>query len=112
MSSGSLDPTGFGEQVSGPPLGVLEPGPVWHASVQALTTPTAWRLAERALEGAGDAALGEWRDRGERVVHIRRRLTDAERGGLGVRDVRGEPEERERMRALLRDVPQLRGIIG
>lgn len=75
----------------------------------------AWAMAERALQGVGDVALGEWRERGRSgVVHLRRRLTDAERaaaGGLGVRDIRGSDEERDRLAALLRDVPQLRGVL-
>jgi hypothetical protein len=73
-------------------------------------------MAERALSGVGDAAVGEWRERGHNsVVHLRRRLSDAERaalGGLDVRDVRGSDEERSRIRALLRDAPQLRKVIG
>jgi hypothetical protein len=72
-------------------------------------------MAELALRGVGDASLGEWRERGRSsVVHLRRRLSDAEReaaGGLGVRDVRGTIEERRRLRALLRDAPYLRDVI-
>src|SRR4051794_9851708 len=91
-------------------------GPVWHASASALTTPTAWSMAERALEGVGDAQLGEWREHGNHgIVHIRRRLSDAERealGGLGVTDIRGTDEERNRLLALLRDAPHLRPIVA
>lgn len=91
-------------------------GPVWHASASAINAATAWGMAERALQGVGDAALGEWRERGHRgVVHIRRRLTAAEReaaGGLGVRDIRGSAEERMRLGALLRDAPHLRGLLA
>jgi hypothetical protein len=72
-------------------------------------------MAEKALAGVGDPALGEWRERGHGgVMHLRRRLSDAERaaaGNLGVRDIRGTDEEKARMRALLRDAPQLRGRI-
>lgn len=72
-------------------------------------------MAEKALAGVGDSAFGEWRERGHHgVVHIRRRLSGAERamaGNLGVRDVRGSEEERARLRALLRDAPYLRGIV-
>ena len=79
-------------------------GPVWHASARAATSPTAWRLAERSLLGAGDSKLGEWREPGGNgVVHIRRRLTAAERksiGGLSLRDIRNTAEERERLTAL------------
>lgn len=90
-------------------------GPVWHASARAADEATAWALAERALEGAGDAALGEWRERGRGgTMHLRRRLTDEERalaGGLGVRDIRGQDEERQRLGALLRAAPHLRGMV-
>lgn len=47
-------------------------------------------------------------------MHIRRRLSVEEcemAGGLTVRDVRGTDEEMVRLRALLREVPQLRGLI-
>jgi hypothetical protein len=71
-----------------------------------------WELAERALRGVGDATLGEWRERPARIVHLRRRLTDAERlafasPALTVRDIRGTPEELERMVLLLEDAPVL-----
>lgn len=88
---------------------------MWHASASAMTIPTAWSMAERALTGVGDTALGEWRERGEKAVHIRRRLSDDERqllGGLTVRDVRGTDEERQRISAVLRDAPHLRGVIA
>jgi hypothetical protein len=73
-------------------------------------------MAERALEGVGDPALGEWRERGHNgVVHIRRRLTDAERrasrGAQEVRDIRGTPEESQRFARLLSEAPHLRGHI-
>jgi hypothetical protein len=89
-------------------------GPVWHASASAINEPTAWAMAERALSGVGDPPLGEWRERGRGVMHLRRRLSDAERasvGGLDVRDIRGSDEERARIRALLRDAPHLRSLI-
>jgi hypothetical protein len=77
---------------------------------------TAWALAERALNGVGDPALGEWREDGRHgIVHLRRRLTDAERrraGGLGVRDIRGSGEERARLARLFREVPHLASAVG
>lgn len=73
-------------------------------------------MAEIALRGVGDPKLGEWREQGRRgIVHIRRRLTDAEcdrAGGLSVRDIRGTQEERHRFTALLKDAPHLRGLIA
>jgi hypothetical protein len=78
-----------------------------------------WAMAERALRGVGDASLGEWREVGRGTMHIRRRLTDAERkaaggqrGGLQVRDIRGTPEESRRLARLLQDAPHLRQIVG
>jgi hypothetical protein len=88
---------------------------VWHASASAMTIPTAWAMAERALDGVGDPALGEWREESTRAVHLRRRLSDAERelgGGLVVRDIRGTDEERNRRRAVLRDAPYLRDVLA
>jgi hypothetical protein len=89
--------TGFGEQVSGPPLGVLDPGPVWHASVAPLRPFYGRTLCERralqALAGLGDPLLGEWREWTGRTFHIRRRLTPAEAEPVGpVRDIRRTPE--------------------
>ena len=75
------------------------------------------RLAEQmalaALEGVGDASLGEWRERGS-AFHIRRRLTDEERklaGNLQVRDIRGTPEEQKRFAMLFADVPYLKACL-
>ncbi len=88
---------------------------MWHASASAINEATAWALAERALDGVGEPALGEWRERGRRgVVHLRRRLSDAERAGagdLGVRDVRGTAEEAARLDRLAREVPALRDYL-
>jgi hypothetical protein len=89
-------------------------GPVWHVSASAVNEPTAWAMAERALQGVGQAALGEWREHGQRAVHIRRRLSDEEReraGGLGTRDIRGTAEEEQRFHALLADAPHLRPYV-
>ena len=86
-------------------------GPVWHASASAGTESLMWAMAERALRGVGDASRGEWRETGRIAMHIRRRLTDAERqaaGNLQVRDIRGTEEERRRLRRLFRDAPQLK----
>lgn len=71
-------------------------GPVWHASIAADGFPI-WPVleaeAERQLRGVGDATLGEWRERGGRAFHIRRRLTEREARLVGpVRDIRRTPE--------------------
>ena len=86
-------------------------GPVWHASVVAATPQSSRILAEQALQGRGDASLGEWVEQPMRAVQIRRRLTPDETilaGGLIMIDIRGEPEEKKRMNALFRDVPWLK----
>ena len=89
--------------------------PVWHASARAADEATAWAMAERALAGVGDASLGEWREHGNGgTVHLRRRLSADERiaaGGLDVRDIRGDAEERARLGTLLRAAPHLRGYV-
>ncbi len=51
---------------------------------------------------------------GNKAVHLRRRLSDAEReelGGLGVRDIRNKREEYERLGALFADAPYLRALL-
>lgn len=62
--------------------------------------PTLWEIAERELRGVGDAALGEWREVGDKAVHVRRRLTAAEMksSAIGaVCDVRGTTEYVQRI---------------
>ena len=90
-------------------------GPVWHASARAATEPISWAIAGRALLNVGDAKLGEWREVGNGgVVHLRRRLSDAERaamGGLDVCDIRNTPEEYSRLRALFAAAPHLRSLL-
>ncbi len=88
-------------------------GPVWHASASSPGgRAVAWALAERALAGVGDPSLGEWRELGPRAVHLRRRVSGAERkaaGNLTVRDIRGTREERQRLDRLRRDGVRLAG---
>lgn len=82
-------------------------GPVWHASGCERDDLGSQTIALTALSGVGDARLGEWRERGNRgIVHVRRRLSDTERGVVGdARDIRGTPEAARRMVALLADLP-------
>jgi hypothetical protein len=65
-------------------------------------------MAELALEGVGDARLGEWREVGAKAVHLRRRLSAEEQGDMQVRDIRGTDEEAARLGTLLREAPHLR----
>lgn len=59
------------------------------------------RIARWALAGVGDAALGEWTDRGT-AFHIKRRLTPQEQQLVGEpRDIRGTNEEEQRMAVLI-----------
>lgn len=66
-----------------------------------------WDVAEEQLAGVGDATLGEWRERGDIALHLRRRLTADEMkyGRIeSVCDVRGTEEfvkRIDRMRPLL-----------
>jgi hypothetical protein len=84
-------------------------GPVWHASAAPLgVTPVASHLREcalAALDGVGDASLGEWEEWTGRAFHVRRRLTDEECAGLEVVDVRGTDEARRRLAAVRRFLP-------
>jgi hypothetical protein len=70
-------------------------------------------MTERALKGCGDSALGEWREQGNAVYHLRRRLTPQEcaiAGDLTARDIRGTDEGRKRLSALFHDAPHLEQI--
>lgn len=50
---------------------------------------------------AGDAALGEWWERGELATHLRRRLSLSEAESVGpVVDVRGTSDAQRRMEAM------------
>lgn len=71
---------------------------MWHASVAAqgaaLPESSLRELAHRALDGVGDASLGEWYEKGERAVHLRRRLSVGEQRSVGSAvDVRGTDEQ-------------------
>ena len=52
----------------------------------------------KALEGVGDASLGEWEEVTEKAYHVRRRLTAEEQAGVGdACDIRGTAEAEERL---------------
>lgn len=98
-------------------------GPVWHASVSTPSLGLSMRTAIDVLAGVGDRALGEWGEYGTRalnIVHLRRRLSAAEAPQVNeLRDIRGTPEQWERIAALLHDAPvlapavaQLYGVVG
>lgn len=73
-------------------------GPVWHASIAgSIIKAVLWREAERQLAGVGDASLGEWREVGDKAVHLRRRLSEREQRSVGpVLDIRRSDEARMR----------------
>lgn len=79
---------------------------MWHASVSPrfssvpFVLATLWEIAAHELRGVGDATLGEWREVGDKAVHLRRRLTVAEMkaGAIAaVCDVRGTVEYVQRI---------------
>lgn len=89
-------------------------GPVWHAS--AAPRPGSLLPAEHgcraialdALDGVGDATLGEWHHWTGHAYHIRRRLSTAEQTHVGpVVDVRGTDEAQRRFDRLPAHVRQL-----
>lgn len=85
---------------------------MWHASAVAPTVGQAETMARRELEGVGDARAGEWVEYTPRAVHVRRRLVEQEAARVNdVRDIRGTPEERTRLRRLLRDAPHLARVL-
>lgn len=90
-------------------------GPVWHASGRGGNERASVAIALAAIRGVGDPGLGEWIDRkgtGSGIVHVQRRLTDAEREAFAVPepfDVRGTDEEVVRIGRVLDEAPHLRG---
>jgi hypothetical protein len=57
-----------------------------------------FELATRALRDVGDARLGEWREVGDKAVHLRRRLSLEEAAPIGEAcDLRGSAEARLRL---------------
>lgn len=88
-------------------------GPVWHASVGRIQDEYAREaMARRILAGVGDSALGEWVERGRPILHIRRRLSDAESAVVGpVLDIRGTAEAETRMRVMRLYLPPSLGRV-
>jgi hypothetical protein len=78
---------------------------VWHASVSPIgnrptpqNTARLFEVAKMALRDVGAATLGEWREVGEKAVHLRRRLSLEEAAPIGeARDLRGSTEARRRL---------------
>lgn len=71
-------------------------------------------LARSALEGRGDAQLGEWMETSTVTFHLRRRLSAEERrlaGDLEVLDERGTASGRERLDGVFKLYPFLR-VVG
>lgn len=89
---------------------------MWHASIAShvpgVPLDELWRAAMIALAGVGDAGAGEWREVGERAVHLRRRLSAVEAARVGpVVDIRGTWDARKRVQRMARYVPpHLQGI--
>jgi hypothetical protein len=63
--------------------------------------------ARAALDGVGDASLGEWIETGRTAAHLRRRLSDAEveAGAFKVVDLRGTPDAEARLEPVRRRLP-------
>jgi hypothetical protein len=85
-------------------------GPVWHASAAPLPgwpvgEQSLRRFALEALEGVGDADLGEWEEWTGYAFHIRRRLSAEEQEPIGeVVDIRGTPEAHRRLQRVTKYV--------
>ena len=65
----------------------------------------------QALDGVGDAALGEWTEQ-HGAIHVRRRLSLREQieFGLTLVDVRGTDDGVQRVRKMIQVVPRVRRI--
>lgn len=67
---------------------------------------TSFEIARNALKGVGDVGLGEWQERGEKAVHVRRRLSATEQEVIGdMCDLRGTDEGQKRFERALRWMP-------
>lgn len=87
-------------------------GPVWHASVMVDGVQgVAEHLALKALEGVGDASLGEWRER-HKASHVRRRLSaqEVEASKLFMVDMRATVEGKKRLHKMMEQFPRLRNF--
>lgn len=84
---------------------------MWHASAAPVpgllsVRATLQEGAYKALEGVGDAALGEWTEWTGYAFHVRRRLTAHEAAYVDpVADIRGTPEARARLAAVAAYLP-------
>lgn len=81
---------------------------MWHASFAPapgldLSRGSQFDIALDALKGVGDASLGEWRDVGDKAVHVRRRLSVQEQAVIGAAcDLRRSDVGVERLEKALR----------
>lgn len=85
-------------------------GPVWHASAASrgmrFGEATLEDEAMTALDGVGQAILGEWPTWTGRAFHVRRRLSEVEATKVGpVVDVRGTEEALRRLRPVAHLLP-------
>jgi hypothetical protein len=65
------------------------------------------QLAHAELDGAGDAALGEWTEFTGRAFHLRRRLSTTEAAKVGpVIDIRGPSEAAARLAKVAHRLPE------
>ena len=83
---------------------------MWHASAAnqlgTFSVTALFATAEEQLAGVGNAQLGEWREVGDRAVHLRRRLSLEEAALVGpVVDVRGSWEHSKRVNRIRRYLP-------
>lgn len=75
-------------------------GPVWHCSVRHPARDAAIEIAYNALQGIGDANLGQWGE-WHTAFHLRRRLSAKEAEAIGpVVDIRNTTEAWRRFKAL------------
>lgn len=82
---------------------------MWHASISGRVFPgwAPWeQIARRELRGVGDATRGEWVERGETALHLRRRLSAREeRPDVLVCDIRHTDEHEQRVRRIQPQLP-------
>lgn len=89
---------------------------MWHTSVSHPDAKIRAQVARKVVKGLGSEKLGEWREQGQHVFHLRRRLTIDEEETVGaVKDLRGTQEGSKRLEAFCYEMqrhPKYSMIIG
>lgn len=91
---------------------------MWHVSVKSRYGNVPWAVLEEIaryeLRGVGDARWGEWLERGNQVLHLRRRLREQEMriaGIVHIVDIRGTDEHQSRVARVRQFLPPAAAVL-